>query len=188
MVKPLISTHPEPSNGALFLFATTSVAFAIAIGLGGPYLLKTELRDYAEIIQTLPPMFTRSTVAGSMIATPLCGLVFFQLSFMMFYRLISGKSPPQNIGRILVQCLSIVAIVALISLFVARFLFNSYWVNEFQRANYHRCPSSFFLTSQWFSDALVLDPLYCMDKTVRAMMTSTEFNIEDINNYLREKE
>ncbi|MEX0732524.1 MAG: hypothetical protein WED00_05165 [Aquisalimonadaceae bacterium] len=182
-----MNAYEYPGNGKTLLYAMTSLLFGLAFAVGGPYLLNLELDKYAILMDTLPPLFTRHTGAAGMYAAPLGGLVFLILAFMIFYRLFLGKPAPQKLANGLIKFVSVLAIVALISLFLARFVANSYWEHTFRQAGYARCPNSFFLTSQWFVDAWALDPAFCRDQEVQRMMTSTKFKVEDVNNYLRER-
>ncbi|MEX0732523.1 MAG: hypothetical protein WED00_05170 [Aquisalimonadaceae bacterium] len=162
--------------------------FGLAFTVGGPYLLSLELNEYASLMESLPLLFTRHTGVAAMYAAPLGGIAFFIMGCAYLYRVALGKNLSSSLVQRLYRFIGLFLVAGLIGVFLARFVANSYWEHTFRQAGYARCPNSFFLTSQWFVDAWALDPAFCRDQEVQRMMTSTKFKVEDVNNYLRERE
>ena len=160
----------------------------LGLGFGGPYLLVLEVRDYADYMNSLPPLFTRHTGITAMYAMPIAALAMFLMAGMGVYRLVSGKNPSQRVGGMMLNVAAVLLLVAVAGVVGGRFVANYYWAHTFQQAGYARCGNSFMLTSRWFTEVWVLDVSHCRDREVRAMMASPRHGIDDINEYLREQE
>ncbi|MCC5810980.1 MAG: hypothetical protein JJU06_11450 [Ectothiorhodospiraceae bacterium] len=183
-----MATSVTVGRGYAAAYALLSLAFAIGAGVGLPYLLSHEIADLRGVLETLPAMFTRHTAITAMYAAPVAGLLFFSFFLVGARYCLCGKGVREKTGNRIVMAIAVLAVIALSSLFVARAVANAYWENQFRSAGYMRCPNSFMLTSKWFTQAWAQDPAYCRDPEVRAMMASPWHGIDDINEYLRERE
>ncbi len=180
----------QPSVGPAMLMGYMLVLAVLGVFMGfvGPYLLVLEIRDYADYMELLPPLFVRDTGVAIMYATPLGALGFFLMVGMGVYRLASGKNPSQRVGDMLMKVVGVLLLAGVAGMIGGRYVANNYWAHTFQQAGYVRCGNSFMLTSQWFTDVWVLDVSHCRDREVRSMMASPRHGIDDINEYLREQE
>ncbi len=175
-------------RGYAAAYALLSLVFAIGAGVGLPYLLSHELADLREALDVLPPLFTRHTAITAMYAAPVAGLLFLSFFLIAARYCLLGRAVREKTGNRIMKVIAVLAVIALLSLFVARTMANAYWENQFLSAGYMRCPNSFMLTSKWLTDVWTQDLAYCRDSEVRAMMASPRHGIDDINEYLREQE
>lgn len=183
-----MTTHDHSGNWTLLFCIMFFIVLAFFAGIVGPYLLHLELQHNLRSIETLSPLLVQDTGLTIMYSAPLGGVAFFIMALIGSHRLITGNSSLNNIRDKFVKIVAFLIMLGLVGIWLGRHVANNYWGNVFQKAEYTRCTNSLFITSRWFSVVWVQDPVLCRDKDVHRMMMSSQFRVEDINNYLRESE
>lgn len=75
--------------------------------------------------------------------------------------------------------------IGVVAMFAGRYIGNSYWEKTFRGAGYESCDLSFSITNMWEQAVWVRDQSYCHDDVVRRMFLSSEYELSDINHYLK---
>lgn len=126
------------------------------------------------------------------------GISFFYLIFPAFVglflfgcsALISGvrQSYSDPNRRRLMALAGYLALIGLIGMFIGRYAANSYWEETFRESGYSQCADSFRITQKWDYKVWAKDPGFCNDDEVLSMFVSREHDLDDINQYLEDRE
>lgn len=168
--------------GGLFLVALASV-----LSWAGFWILSATHSAYQETLALESPLLVQNTGAAFYYGSPLILLglfVFGMHGIWVGLRKSRNHALARKIGKIF----SILAVAGLICVFAGRLVGDWYWSELFQNAGYSECSGSFNITKKWSRSVWARDKSFCTDSEVRRMFASYEYDLLDINAYLKADE